>query len=56
MNCSTCSTLVRNQLQALQMAFFFFLPSILLPELWPMLAFMAAAIALAMLRYRQTVN
>ncbi|MBL8352287.1 MAG: ABC transporter permease [Burkholderiaceae bacterium] len=96
----TFSTLARNQLQALQMAFFFFLPSILLsgfmfpfrgmpvwaqwlgevlplthflrivrgimlkgngleallPELWPMLAFLLVAAALAMLRYRQTVD
>lgn len=96
----TFSTLARNQLQALQMAFFFFLPSLLLsgfmfpfrgmpgwaqtlgevlplthflrivrgillkgngleqvlPELWPMLAFLVGAAALALARYRQTVD
>jgi ABC-2 type transport system permease protein len=96
----TFSTLARNQLQAMQMTFFFFLPSmllsgfmfpframpqwaqwigellplthflrivrgimlkgstaaLLLPELWPMLAFMAAAGLLALLRYRQTLD
>jgi ABC-2 type transport system permease protein len=96
----TFSTLARNQLQAMQMTFFFFLPSmllsgfmfpframpqwaqwvgellplthflrivrgimlkgntaaVLLPELWPMLAFMAVAAALALLRYRQTLD
>ena len=96
----TFSTLARNQLQALQMTFFFFLPSLLLsgfmfpfrgmphwaqtlgevlplthflrivrgillkgngldalwPELWPMLIFLAAATALALARYRQTVD
>jgi ABC-2 type transport system permease protein len=96
----TFSTLARNQLQAMQMAFFFFLPSILLsgfmfpfrgmprwaqwigealplthflrivrgimlkgngfvdvlPELWPMLAFLAVAGAVALKRYRQTLD
>ena len=96
----TFSTLARNQLQAMQMTFFFFLPSmllsgfmfpframpqwaqwlgevlplthflrivrgimlkgntaaVLLPELWPMLAFMTVAGALALLRYRQTLD
>ena len=96
----TFSTLARNQLQAMQMTFFFFLPSILLsgfmfpfrgmprwaqwvgellplthflrivrgillkgngldalwPELWPMLVFLAATTALALARYRQTVD
>jgi ABC-2 type transport system permease protein len=96
----TFSTLARNQLQALQLTFFFFLPSMLLsgfmfpfrgmptwaqalgealplthflrivrgvmlkgsgaaellPELWPMLAFLAAAGGIALLRYRQTVD
>lgn len=96
----TFSTLARNQLQAVQMTFFFFLPSLLLsgfmfpfrgmpgwaqalgevlplthflrivrgimlkgsaaaellPELWPMLAFLLAAGALAMLRYRRTLD
>ncbi|QPF73545.1 ABC transporter permease [Roseateles sp. DAIF2] len=96
----TFSTLARNQLQALQMTFFFFLPSLLLsgfmfpfrgmpawaqalgellplthflrivrglmlkgsglaellPELWPMLAFLLAAGALALLRYRRTLD
>ena len=96
----TFSTLARNQLQALQMTFFFFLPSMLLsgfmfpfrgmpgwaqvigealplthflrivrgillkgntlaqvlPELWPMLAFLALVSALALARYRQTVD
>ena len=96
----TFSTLARNQLQALQMTFFFFLPSLLLsgfmfpfrgmphwaqtlgevlplthflrivrgillkgngldalwPELWPMLVFLAATTALALARYRQTVD
>ena len=96
----TFSTLAKNQLQALQMTFFFFLPSILLsgfmfpfrgmpswaqgigealplthflrivrgillkgnsavellPELWPMLAFLAVAGAVALKRYRQTLD
>jgi ABC-2 type transport system permease protein len=96
----TFSTLARNQLQAMQMTFFFFLPSILLsgfmfpfrgmppwaqwlgealplthflrivrgimlkgnglqqvlPELWPMLAFLLLAGAVAMRRYRQTLD
>jgi ABC-2 type transport system permease protein len=96
----TFSTLARNQLQAMQMTFFFFLPSILLSgfmfpfrgmprwaqwigellplthflrivrgimlkgdtagqlagELWPMLLFMAVAAAVALLRYRQTLD
>ncbi|MDC8786614.1 ABC transporter permease [Roseateles koreensis] len=96
----TFSTLARNQLQAMQMTFFFFLPSILLsgfmfpfrgmpvwaqhlgellplthflrivraillkgsgaqellPELWPMLAFLAAAALLGLARYRQTLD
>jgi ABC-2 type transport system permease protein len=96
----TFSTLARNQLQAMQMTFFFFLPSMLLsgfmfpfrgmpgwaqtlgellplthflrivrgimlkgsgalellPELWPMLAFLLAAGLLALARYRQTVD
>jgi ABC-2 type transport system permease protein len=96
----TFSTLARNQLQALQLTFFFFLPSILLsgfmfpfrgmpqwaqalgealplthflrivrgvmlkgsgaaellPELWPMLAFLAVAGGIALMRYRQTVD
>jgi ABC-2 type transport system permease protein len=96
----TFSTLARNQLQAMQMTFFFFLPSILLsgfmfpframpqwaqyvgevlplthflrivrgimlkgntlaqlwPELWPMLAFMAVAVFVALKRYRRTLD
>jgi ABC-2 type transport system permease protein len=96
----TFSTLARNQLQAMQMTFFFFLPSLLLsgfmfpfrgmpqwaqwlgealplthflrivrgimlkgngvmqvlPELWPMLLFLALAGALALARYRQTLD
>jgi ABC-2 type transport system permease protein len=96
----TFSTLAQNQLQAMQMTFFFFLPSMLLsgfmfpfrgmpvwaqwigevlplthflrvvrgimlkgndaaqllPELWPMLAFLAVAGALALARYRQTLD
>jgi ABC-2 type transport system permease protein len=96
----TFSTLARNQLQAMQMTFFFFLPSMLLsgfmfpfrgmpqwaqwigevlplthflrivrgillkgndtaqvlPELWPMLAFLAVAGAVALKRYRQTLD
>jgi ABC-2 type transport system permease protein len=96
----TFSTLARNQLQAMQMTFFFFLPSILLsgfmfpfrgmprwaqhlgevlplthflrivrgillkgndaamllPELWPMLAFMTLAGVVALKRYRQTLD
>lgn len=96
----TFSTLARNQLQAMQMTFFFFLPSMLLsgfmfpfrgmptwaqhlgellplthflrivrgimlkgsdavqvmPELWPMLAFLVAAGTLALARYRQTLD
>ena len=96
----TFSTLARNQLQAMQMTFFFFLPSMLLSgfmfpfrgmpqwaqwlgevlplthflrivrgimlkgndlgqlhgELWPMLAFMVVATAVALKRYRQTLD
>ncbi|MDR7269806.1 ABC-2 type transport system permease protein [Pelomonas saccharophila] len=96
----TFSTLAKNQLQALQLTFFFFLPSMLLsgfmfpfrgmprwaqylgevlplthflrivrgvmlkgsggaellPELWPMLAFLAVAGSVALLRYRQTLD
>ena len=96
----TISTVAANQLQAMQMTFFFFLPSILLsgfmfpfrgmpdwaqwigeilpnthfmrivrgvmlkgnhlPEmvsdLWPLLAFMLAAMALALMRYRRTLD
>jgi ABC-2 type transport system permease protein len=96
----TFSTLARNQLQAMQMTFFFFLPSILLsgfmfpfrgmphwaqwigevlplthflrivrgillkgnglpqvqPDLWPMLAFLLLAGAVALRRYRQTLD
>lgn len=96
----TFSTLARNQLQALQMTFFFFLPSLLLsgfmfpfrgmpawaqalgevlplthflrivrgimlkgndalqvlPELWPMLAFLGVAGAIALKRYRLTLD
>jgi len=96
----TFSTLARNQLQALQMTFFFFLPSMLLsgfmfpfrgmpgwaqslgevlplthflrivrgimlkgsgaaellPELWPMLAFLFVAALVALKRYRLTLD
>jgi ABC-2 type transport system permease protein len=96
----TISTVAANQLQAMQMTFFFFLPSILLsgfmfpfrgmPEwaqwvgsvlpnthfmrivrgvmlkgshlgdmmgdIWPLIAFMLAAMAVAMLRYRRTLD
>ena len=96
----TFSTLAQNQLQAMQMTFFFFLPSMLLsgfmfpfrgmpqwaqwigevlplthflrvvrgimlkgneasqllPQLWPMLAFLAVAGAVALARYRQTLD
>ena len=96
----TFSTLASNQLQAMQMTFFFFLPSMLLsgfmfpfrgmpmwaqaigevlplthflrivrgimlkgngalqllPELWPMLAFLFVAAAVALKRYRQTLD
>ncbi len=96
----TFSTLARNQLQAVQMTFFFFLPSMLLsgfmfpfrgmpewaqhlgeilplthflrivrgillkgndaaqllPELWPMLAFLGVAGVVALKRYRQTLD
>lgn len=96
----TFSTLARNQLQAMQMTFFFFLPSMLLsgfmfpfrgmplwaqglgevlplthflrivrgillkgsdfqqvlPDLWPMLAFVAVAGAVALKRYRRTLD
>lgn len=96
----TFSTIAKNQLQAMQMTFFFFLPSMLLsgfmfpframpvwaqhvgellplthflrivrgillkgntydqlwPELWPMLLFLAVAGALALMRYRQTLD
>jgi ABC-2 type transport system permease protein len=96
----TFSTLARNQLQAMQMTFFFFLPSMLLsgfmfpfrgmpvwaqwlgeglplthflrivrgillkgndlsqvlPELWPMLVFLFAAGAIALRRYRRTLD
>ncbi|MDR2675850.1 MAG: ABC transporter permease [Opitutaceae bacterium] len=96
----TFSTLAKNQLQAVQMAFFFFLPSLLLsgfmfpfrgmpgwaqavggclplthflriargvllkgagfadiaPELWPIALFMAAVMAVALKRYRRTLD
>lgn len=96
----TFSTLARNQLQAMQLTFFFFLPSMLLsgfmfpfrgmpqwaqalgellplthflrvvrgillkgnglaeiaPNLWPIAAFMAVAGAVALTRYRQTLD
>jgi ABC-2 type transport system permease protein len=96
----TISTVAANQLQAMQMTFFFFLPSILLsgfmfpfrgmPEwaqwigsvlpnthfmrivrgvmlkgnhlgdmmadIWPLAAFMLAAMAIALLRYRRTLD
>jgi ABC-2 type transport system permease protein len=96
----TFSTLARNQLQAMQMTFFFFLPSMLLsgfmfpfrgmpiwaqwlgevlplthflrivrglllkgnqvvqilPDMWPMLAFVGVAGTVAMLRYRRTLD
>jgi len=96
----TFSTLARNQLQAMQMAFFFFLPSILLsgfmfpfrgmpewaqwlgevlplthflrilrgillkgngvaeimPNLWPIALFLLAAAAIALRRYRETLD
>ena len=96
----TFSTLARNQLQAVQMAFFFFLPSILLsgfmfpfrgmpewaqalgsclpnthflrivrgillkgsgvaeimPEMWPLLLFLAVAMTVGVKRYRQTLD
>lgn len=96
----TFSTLARNQLQAMQMAFFFFLPSILLsgfmfpfrgmpewaqwlgeilplthflrilrgillkgngvpeilPQLWPIALFLLAAAAIALRRYRETLD
>lgn len=96
----TFSTLAKNQLQALQLTFFFFLPSMLLsgfmfpfrgmpgwaqtlgealplthflrivrgvmlkgsgaaellPELWPMLAFLLVAGSVALMRYRRTLD
>jgi ABC-2 type transport system permease protein len=96
----TISTIAQNQLQAMQMTFFFFLPSILLsgfmfpfrgmPEwaqwigeilpnthfmrivraimlkgsgladlvhdLWPLVAFLLAAVTIALLRYRRTLD
>jgi ABC-2 type transport system permease protein len=96
----TFSTIARNQLQAMQLTFFFFLPSMLLsgfmfpfrgmpdwaqvigevlplthflrivrgillkgntlaeiaPNLWPIAAFMVGAGAIAMLRYRRTLD
>lgn len=96
----TFSTLAKNQLQAVQMAFFFFLPSLLLsgfmfpfrgmpewaqwlgsclplthflrivrgillkgngvaeitPHLWPLLAFLVAAMTVGVKRYRQTLD
>jgi ABC-2 type transport system permease protein len=96
----TFSTIAKNQLQAMQMTFFFFLPSMLLsgfmfpframpvwaqwvgeilplthflrivrgillkgnttmqvlPELWPMLVFLAVAGLVALKRYRQTLD
>jgi ABC-2 type transport system permease protein len=96
----TFSTIAKNQLQAMQMTFFFFLPSMLLsgfmfpframpvwaqyvgevlplthflrivrgimlkgnsagllwPDLWPMLVFLVIACAVALKRYRQTLD
>ena len=64
----TFSTLARNQLQAMQMALFFF-PRIVrsimlksnglvptLPELWPVLLFLVLSGALALKRYRQALD
>jgi ABC-2 type transport system permease protein len=96
----TFSTLARNQMQAMQMTFFFFLPSMLLsgfmfpfrgmpewaqwlgevlplthflrvvrgillkgngaaeilPDLWPIAAFLLAAAIIALKRYRETID
>jgi ABC-2 type transport system permease protein len=96
----TFSSIAQNQLQAVQMAFFFFLPSILLsgfmfpfrgmpvwaqwigsclpnthflriirgillkgstlseiaPEIWPLVLFVAIAMTIGVLRYRQTLD
>lgn len=96
----TFSTVAKNQMQAMQMAFFFFLPSVMLsgfifpfhgmpvwaqaigevlpithflrivrgillkgcgwaqiwPEVWPMLVFLAAAMTVAVRRFRQTLD
>jgi ABC-2 type transport system permease protein len=96
----TISTIAQNQLQAMQMTFFFFLPSILLSgfmfpfrgmpawaqwigellpnthfmrivrgimlkgsglpdlvqDLWPLVAFLLAAVTIALLRYRRTLD
>lgn len=96
----TFSALARNQMQAMQMSFFFFLPSLMLsgfmfpfrgmpdwaqtlgeifplthflrivrgillkgngwaeiwPEIWPILLFLAAAMVVALRRYRQTLD
>ena len=96
----TFSTLARSQMQAMQMTFFFFLPSMLLsgfmfpfrgmpgwaqaigellplthflrvvrgillkgngwsdiaPEVWPLAAFLLVAVAVAMRRYRETLD
>jgi ABC-2 type transport system permease protein len=96
----TFSTLARNQMQAMQMTFFFFLPSILLsgfmfpfrgmpgwaqavgeviplthylrvvrtvmlkgggfadvaPNVWPLAAFLAGVAAIALVRYRRTLD
>ena len=96
----TFSTLAKNQMQAMQMTFFFFLPSLLLsgfmfpfrgmpgwaqvigevlplthflrivrgillkgndlaqtwPHIWPLLIFLLGAMALALLRYRRTLD
>ena len=96
----TFSTLAKNQMQAMQMTFFFFLPSLLLsgfmfpfrgmpgwaqvigevlplthflrivrgillkgndlaqtwPHIWPLLTFLLGAMALALLRYRRTLD
>jgi ABC-2 type transport system permease protein len=96
----TFSTVAKNQLQAMQMAFFFFLPSLLLsgfmfpfrgmpdwaqalgeifplthflrivrgvllkgngiteilPQVWPIAAFLLAAATVALLRYRETLD
>jgi ABC-2 type transport system permease protein len=96
----TISTVARTQMQAMQMTFFFFLPSILLsgfmfpfrgmpgwaqavgeviplthylrvvrtvmlkgggfadvaPNVWPLAAFLAAVAAIALIRYRRTLD
>src|SRR5665213_2060314 len=61
----TLSSLAQNQLQAMQLTFFYFLPGILLkgngwvdlwPDIWPLLVFTAIVMTIALAFYRRTLD